>query len=595
MNFLTIITELSRLLWLMFSICVLLQFSTSINFSAEELTVPYVLAYFIVAIEVILAAIFAPDWFSKFFAAMGMFPHAEKLMKNAVSMWEQLAGKNGFLTTAKKAHLAELYLIAGKKTESKEIFEEIIQSWKHHWWTIFSPACKSLSNYAYCLQSDGNIERAREVRVLLRGWQIGAVLPTSVVVAVVALASCYLLYVKQLNSDIATISGKQDSLDIQTTPDTARNVRELVDELASFQNRILGPTAPAGVYLEKAREAYYPIETRNIEQTEWAATNAVKYARQRPASNLQLARALLLLGEINSIKGDLDKAEPMLKEAAYIFSTSEQNDTSYLSALMGLAKVYQIKKEYALSTELYKKAAAKAVDTYGQDSTDAADAFLEQAVSQAHTDKSSNLLETINKAVDSSKKIYEEQLKAQIESKETYRRLMTALVLKRDFLRNSAKEAEADKVDAEMNKIQTAKLRNFKLDGPMQEGIVSNVQSLSKYLLAIKYNSGDTKAARTELGKMLTDSARQTVDFLPGNQEESDESSSKNKLDTSFEDINVESPDPSGLLTVKVRGNARVAKDEEWTPFGFYYRLKFKDSSSKNVLVYRVAELVQGP
>ena len=593
MRFLSIVTELTRLLWVLFSLAVLLQFSKEVYDQAGVATLPYVLACSAICVECLLILSFGSDWLAKLVGAMGASKVAEQLMTRSIKSWSKLVGVGGAGTLAKRAHLAELYLADGKTAESEALFKSVLDEWRPTWCSSFSPTCKSLDNYAGYLKKQNRAEESQKVKERIRGWQIGALLPTAAMVILVALSSAYLLYVKQIRHDISALTAS-DAMD------SSKNARELIDELAKVEEAMLGPTAAARLYHGVAWSSYFPPDERDAANTEWSILRAIPFARKSESTTMNLAESLIWLGEIQATRGEIDKAEANYKEAEQLLSKLKERMGAPYIVSMDLARLYQIKKNFKLARDYYKKAAILAEGEFGKRSDYYADALMELAGTEMHLKNYKEANKAIDEASSIAEEIYTGEVKVDIPTKESYRRLITALVTKQDVLTELGDTDKAQKVSKHLNDIQNDKTKKFKLDSKTQDWIVDTTQELSRCLLSIKFNDKNSIESRARLRKLLTESAQHALELFHWSSSNISagkklQGNSTSAVEANFADINVESPDATGLITVKVRGTFRANKTSQPSPFGFYYRLKLDQSASKDAVVYRVAELISSP
>lgn len=590
MNFLSIVTELTRLLWVVFSLAVLLQFSKEAYDQAGTITIPFFLACSAVCFECLLVVSFGSDWLAKLLGAAGLNRLAERILKKSILAWSKLVGPKGPGTAAKRAHLAELYLCERKFTEAEQLFASVISEWREQWWNVLSPACKSLDNFANYLKKNKREQEAEDVRKVIRGWQIGAILPTSIMVLLVTFSCGYLLYVKQIRNDINSLSS--DSVD------SSKNARELIDELAKVESIVLGPVAAARLYHAVGWSSYFPLEERDVANTEWSVLRAIPLARRSQSASV-LAESLLWLGEIQATRGELDKAQANYKEAIQLLSAEKSPDVTLYTVTMDLARLYEIKKDFKLSRDFYKKAVVLADQSFGKRTEYYADAQMELAGTEMHLKNYEAAAKAIDEACSVAEETYDNELKVDIPTKESYRRLITALVTKQEVLSQLGKESLAQEVAKHLSDVQNAKTKKFTLDAKTQDWIVDTTQELSKCLLSIKFNDRNSVESRAKLRKLLAESAQHTLELFHWSSSDVSAANighnANSAVETNFADINVESPDASGLLTVKVRGTFRADKNSQFTPFGFYYRLKLEEPTTKNGVVYRVAELISSP
>lgn len=592
MRFLSIVTELTRLLWVLFSLAVLLQFAKEVYDEAGIITWPYFLACSAVCVQCLLVVSFGSDWLAKLVGAFGMRSLAERLLKKSIQAWSKLFGAKGIGTLAKQAHLAELYLTDGKEPEAENLFRSVISEWRRRWWTILSPACKSLDNYANFLKKQKRDDESAQVRKLISGWHLGAILPSAVMVALVAFSCGYLLFVKQIRQDINALTNSESA-------DSSKNARDMIDELARVEESLLGPVASARLYHGVAWSSYFPEDDRDIENSEWSLLRAIPLARKSESTAMNLAESLMWLGEIQATRGEIDKAESNYKEARDLLSRGESNGSTPYTVSLDLARLYQIKKDFGLARDYYKKAASAAEQTFGRRSDYYADAQMELAGAEFHLKNFQAAEKSIDEACSVSEEIYNSEQKMDIPTKESYRRLITALVTKQDVLSELGKDLEAHTVGKHINDVQNAKTKKFKLDGKTQDWIVDTTQELSKCLLSIKFNDKNSIESRARLKKLLTEPAQHALELFHWSSSAVSTNGVQNNsisaVEANFSDINVENPDASGLLTVKVRGTFRTNKATHFMPFGFYYRLKLSQPTTKDAVVYRVAELVSSP
>ncbi len=591
MRFLFIVTELTRLLWVLFSLAVLLQFAKEVHDQAGVVTLPYVLACTAISIQCLLVVSFGSDWLAKIVGALGFHGTAERILRKYILAWSKLFGAKGPGTLAKRAHLAELYLIDQKDSEAKELFNVVISQWNRRWWSFLSPACKSLDNYAIHLKKNKQLSESEEIRKMIKGWQLGAILPSAVMVVLVALSAAYLLYVKQIRQDINALTNSE-------TADSSKNARELIDELARVEEKVLGPVAAARLYHGVAWSSYFPAEERDVANSEWSLLRAIPLARKSESTVMNLAESLMWLGEIQATRGESDKAEANYKEAMQLLLKRDNGSIPYTIS-MDLARLYQIKKDFRRSRDYYVKAASVAEETFGKRSDFYADAQMELAGVEMHLRNYQSAEKAINEACSVAEELYNSELKIEIPSKESYRRLITSLVTKEEVLSELGKDVLAQEVSKHISDVQNAKTKKFKLDAQTQDWIVDTTQELSKCLLSIKFNDRNSVKSRAKLKKLLTEPAQHALELFHWSSTDISASdlpaNSLSAIEANFSDINVENPDASGLLTVKVRGTFKLSKTAEDTPFGFYYRLKLEEPATKNAVVYRVAELVSSP
>lgn len=592
MRLISIFTELTRMLWVIFSLAVLLQFAREVFDEAGVVTLPYFIACTTVVIEIMLALIFSSDWLAKILNALGISKAAEEMQKNSIAAWSKSFGKNAPFLAAKQCHLAELYLMQGRHEEAAAIFESVISRWKDHWWNFLSPSCKSLASYKHFLKKNNHLADAERIGKLTKSWQLGVILPTTLVVIIVSGAATYILYVKQIRRDIAELTASDAKY-------SAKNARDLVDELAKAESRLLGPEAPARLYHGVAWSSYFPAEERDVSNTEWACRRAIPFARKSSATNKNLAEALTWLGEISLDKGETEEAGKLYLEAESALSSEKETSSSKYNLLMNQARLFQVQKQYEKSRAYYQRAAAAADEVYGKQSEYYAEALIQLVGTQIHLPDKQAAEKVADEACQVSEEIYNTELSVDIPSKTSYRRLLSALVEKQEVLNALGKEAEAQRVAEHIAEVQNAKMKRFKLDPQTQDWIVDAAQELSRCILSIRFRDKDFEKSHKRLKELLSDSAQRTLEILDWSANTDGNlkgSANKNEsIDANFSDINVESPDPAGMLAVKVRGVFRTNPRSDYAPFGFYYRLKLAEASSKKVLVDRVAELVSPP
>lgn len=570
-----------RLLWLLFSLAVLILFARESLTEAGLATFPCMVAVVAAIIQLALIVTFAADWLAKMLALLGLSSFAESIMKSSTSAWMKLFGEHGFAVSSKQAHLADLYLLSRKEKEASDLLDKITKEWKKSYLSPFSPACKSLASYARRLQKAENELQAKQIQSLIAGWKIWSLLGPSTMVLLVVSAASYLLLVFQTQYEISELM--QDSGDQQIE-------RDLIDDLARTQGSIQGPVAPARLYHGIAWQSYFPLESRNADQAVWAISRALSYARKHPSTENILADCLTWQGEILTDSGELEKAEPMLKEALALRSKFGPENCSPVS--LDLTRIYILKKDFERARVYSEQAQSFAEKVYGKDSEQRADALVELAEILRHTKDKTNALATIENACRIYDSEYALKLKSGAPTKEDFRRIVAAYMTKQDILTDLGKPEQSEEISKHLSDLQEANQKNFRLDAATQDAIVGTAQELSKWLLALKFNAKDKAQAMEQLKEKLSSDVLQQVneskwaqdaDFtrkpLPG------------EIVVTFGDVSVESPDFAGYMAVKIRGTASVGGAEE-TPYGWYFKIRPTKTGSKKVSIQQVSELL---
>ena len=589
------ITELTRLLWVGFSTAILWHFLNEALRQANGLiTLPFLLSCLALTIQSIGVLIFSPDSLAKLLAAAGNQALAERLMESSLRIWQKLAGENGVGVASKKVHLAEVYLLGKKETDAEQQFSNVVETWRSSLWHVFSPACRGLAAYAQILLEKDKKLEAQRVNDLIRGSKFGSLLLTGLMVLLVASASFYFLYVRQIESDIARLSTSRRGIGL--SGEKLRNAQDLIALLANLKARLFGAGAAAGVYYRYAADAYMPAYDRDIPQTEWAVDRAISYGRLASPDSPALVEPLLLKGQLSFNRGDLDQAENCLKEVLAIIEKSPVDTNVMYQTAMNtadanewLGRIYQSKRKFELSKSYF----LKAIPEYNQlGNSERIDGLLQLSLVERHLSKR-GAAKLIDEAADLAEKEYKERLHHGFVTDDFYRRLIGVLVAKQEILRDLGEAQKADAIGKQIVEVESSKSSGLKLDASTQKWIVNTSEDLSRSLLSLRYNAEDKLSARAKLKQWLNNEALDTLNYCPWIPKNINDSSPEiSKIEASFFDLCVESKETAGLLAVKIRGNAIFGNDPTLRPFGFYYLIQLDPKRTTEGRVKEFAELL---